>query len=99
MTPTTHEPEADAPLPDEREDLIDRKPIADKLSKISYTSDQARRLLSVLYDHHDFAKDDHFCTLVVACLDYLEDQQIAIEAAWPLVGCRDSADTSDFDPA
>jgi hypothetical protein len=78
---------------------LDRDAIAGKLSKANYAAHQARQLLGILFDHQEVAEDERLCALVVACMDYLEDEEDAIGAIWPLIGFRTDGEPAPVRPA
>lgn len=78
-------------------DPLDRSAIAWRLSNAAYASEQARQLLTIIFDHRDVTASDALRTLVVACLDYLEDGEDTINEIFPLIGVRDDDDDESAD--
>ncbi|MDP2130344.1 MAG: hypothetical protein U0975_08520 [Erythrobacter sp.] len=78
---------------------IDRDAIAWRLSNATYASEQARQLLTIIFDHREVTASDALRTLVVACLDYLEDGEDTINQIYPMMGVRSDDDQSPVRPA
>ncbi|MEE4212966.1 MAG: hypothetical protein V2I43_27280 [Parvularcula sp.] len=72
---------------------IDPDVIAQKLNRASYASQQAFQLLQIVFDHDQVSSDGRLCTLIAACMDYLEEGDDAIGAVWPVIGFRSDGET------
>lgn len=84
MTTRMNQNEAPGGLP------ADPDAITALLRDARYASGQVRDLLWLLYEHKKLAGEDGLHAAILACLEYLEDQEGAINTMMPLIGvCSD----------
>lgn len=66
--------------------------VADLLCDANFASGQVRDLLWHLYEHPKLEGEDGLFAVILACLEYLEDQENAIKRIKPLIGFRNDSE-------
>lgn len=93
MTNRMNQDEARCGLP------ADPDAITALLRDARYASGQVRDLLRLLYEHKKLAGEDGLHAVILACLEYLDDQEGAINTMMPLIGVRSDGEPLAVRPA